>query len=363
MTEKKKFFTKKTAVIIAVILVIAVVAATLYLNLFVDVDTMTLSKGEVTDYYSCEGVIENGGAYHVASEVGGKVLEFRVRENDVVSADTVIAVIDPTEIQRSLAAARAGAGGSAVSSAKRAYDVAKQLYDSGAGSRLEYESALADYQRASAEYAEQSATITRLEDMLAKCEIKAGKAGVVASLPGKTLSSVEAGTEMAVINCEGSPVVRLDVLTNIAPYIKAGDEVDVTISLKGKDEHYKGKVTEVYDYASAGTSALGLSEYRVHVLVDLESDEMLAHRDGYGASIKFCLYSSPDALYVPSSALFTRDGIQYVYKVSGGTAEAVPVSVEFNTSSKVVISDGLAEGDEIIVYANTESLEDGARIR
>jgi HlyD family secretion protein len=363
MTDKKKFFTKKKGIVIAVIALLIIVAAAFYLWMFVDVKTETVSRGHISDHYTCEGVIENGGSYHITSEVDGRVIGFYVKENDVVEADTVIAKIDPSDIQRSLAAARAGAGGSAVSSAKTAYEIAKALYEAGGGSRLEYENARAEYQKASAEYADQAALIASLESQLEKCTIKAGKAGIVSALPGKDLSAVDAGTEVAVINCEGRPSVKLDVLTNIAPYISAGDEVDVTIALKGKDEHYSGKVSEVYNYASSGISALGLAEYRVRVNVDLDSDPMLVQRDGYGANIKFCIYDRDDVLSVPSSAIFTADGQQYVYRKEGTTAVAVPVTVEYNSSSRAVISEGLSEGDEVVVYSNTPDLEDGAYIR
>ena len=35
--------------------------------------------------------------------------------------------------------------------------------------------------------------------------------------------------------------------------------------LGGKNQVYEGTVSQVYDYASKGISALGLDEYRVHV--------------------------------------------------------------------------------------------------
>lgn len=363
MAEKKKFFTKKKKIALAAAVLLLIAAAAVYLNLFTEVEKCTVVRGTADHSYTYEGVIENGGIYIITSEVSGRLIEYTVKENDQVSPDTVIARIDSTEIERDLAAARKAAGGATLSSAKRAYDIAKELYESGAGSRLSYESALAEYEQAAAEYADRSALISRLEDQLAKCEIKAGRAGVISSLPGKNLSVVEAGTEMAVINCEGNPSVKLDVLTNIAPYIKVGDRVEGTIVLLGQNEYYSGTVSEVYDYASEGTSSLGLSEYRVHVKVDLDNNETLAHRNGYGINIRFRIYYKNDVLMIPASAVFSSDGQSYVYKAEGSVAKAVPVKIEYNSSVDAVISEGLSEGDVIVKYANTEGLTDGARIR
>ncbi|SFG05956.1 efflux RND transporter periplasmic adaptor subunit [Oribacterium sp. WCC10] len=319
----------------------------------------------------------------------------------------------------------AAASLSAASSTYTAYtelfaagDVAKTDYE---GIRAEYENAEAAYQSASSRYSEAAkylkeleeegmsgedirkafynsdsdaieasiegtkAQIEELKTRIDKCTVVAREDGVISELPVKNLSVVSAGQETAEIKTRATPKVESDVLTAVAPYLHIGDDVDIKLSLRGKDEVYKGVISEIYDYAERGTSALGTDEYRVHVVMELQEpaeeneesrkgalgassgnesvEEAFKGREGYGVNVTFSLYDARDVLTVPASSVFDSGDRDYVYTVEDGKAVKTEITVEYRTASDVVVKSGINVGDRIIERADDEGTYDGARVK
>lgn len=290
-------------------------------------------------------------------------------------------------------------------SAKTVYEASGSLYSSGSISRVEwetnkagYETALAAWQKSKGRYdqsrellaklgdsgideasvnskfydsaiaaleAELHSTETsaaQIEDRLEDCIITADRNGTVASVPVKEMSAIDAGTPAVVLNSHDKMEAKAEVLTSIAPYLKVGDPVTVTMRLRGKDTVYEGVLSEVYDFAAKGVSALGLDEYRVRVKTDITDTDGLTERNGYDVMLKFVLFEGEDKLWVPSSAVFRADNQDYVFVLDGGTAVRVPVEVEYKTGTQAVIQSGIEAGARVITIADEEGLYDGARV-
>ncbi len=205
----------------------------------------------------------------------------------------------------------------------------------------------------------------QLEDSIRKCSITADRAGTVSALPVRERSFISAGESLLTLRADGQPVVEADVLTSVSPYLSVGSPVEVQLVLRGKDASFSGSIKELYRYASRGVSALGTAEYRVHVKIGLtpESAEALRDKDGYGVTVTLHPYSNPDALTVPSDAVFSEGEQDYVYMISAGKAYRQPVSVAYRTVSDCVISAGLSEGEEVIIHADSKGIWDGIRVR
>ncbi len=293
-------------------------------------------------------------------------------------------------------------------------DVAKTDYE---GVRAEYEKAEAAYQSASSRYSEAAkylkeleeegmsgedirkafynsdsdsieasikgikAQIEELKTRIDKCTVVAREDGVVSDIPIKNLSVVSAGQETAEIRTRTAPKVESDVLTAVVPYLHIGDDVDIKLSLRGKDEAYKGVISEIYDYAEKGTSALGTDEYRVHVVMELQEtadeikssvddarrvssgkEEALKGREGYGVNVTFPLYEARDVLTVPASSVFDSDDKDYVYTIKDGKSVKTEIDVEYRTASDVVVKSGINYGDRVIERADDAGIYDGARV-
>ncbi|WP_168171749.1 efflux RND transporter periplasmic adaptor subunit [Oribacterium sp. C9] len=236
------------------------------------------------------------------------------------------------------------------------------------------------------------AQIDKLSSKIDKCTVKAQEDGIVSELPVKNMTLVSAGQETAEIKTQSSPKVESDVLTSIVPYLHIGDGVDIKLSLRGKDEVYKGVISEIYDYADKGTSALGTDEYRVHVVMELGgtkggsdtggagstgqwtgadnassgqnlSGEKLKGREGYGVNVTFPLYEAQDVLTVPASSVFDSGDRDYVYTINDGKAVKTEIAVEYRTASDVVVKSGIAVGEKVIERADDEEIYDGVRVK
>lgn len=152
------------------------------------------------------------------------------------------------------------------------------------------------------------------------------------------------------------------MLTSIAPYLSPGDKVTVILQLRNQDQMYSGTISQVYDYAAKGTSALGMDEYRVHVKIDMEENPELEGKEGYGANIRFTLYQGENKLVIPSSAVFELDDQKYVFVIKNGKAEKRPVKIEYRTASQAVIKEGLTEGEKVIDHVDSEEIYEGAKV-
>ncbi|SET92760.1 HlyD family secretion protein [Lacrimispora sphenoides] len=208
----------------------------------------------------------------------------------------------------------------------------------------------------------QETTMEQLDDKLKKCVVTADRDGIITSLPVKDMSYIQAGETAVSISGRGKIQAESDVLTSIAPYLTPGDKVTVILQLRNQDQMYGGTISQVYDYAAKGTSALGMDEYRVHVKIDMDENTELEGKEGYGANIRFTLYQGEHKLVIPSSAVFQLDDQNYVFVIKNGKAEKLPVVVEYKTSAQAVIKEGLAEGQKVIDHVDSEEIYEGAKV-
>ncbi|WP_333647869.1 efflux RND transporter periplasmic adaptor subunit [Lacrimispora sp.] len=289
--------------------------------------------------------------------------------------------------------------------AKTVYDASRTLYEAGSISKVEWEQNRASYEysalaweQAKGRYEEsrrfleslktqgidettingrfyesveeqlnaqiksQETTLEQLESRLQKSVVTADRDGIVTSLPVKDMSYIQAGETAAMISGQGSIQAESDVLTSIAPYLTPGDLVTVVLQLRNQDVTYSGTISQVYDYAAKGISALGMEEYRVHVKIDMDESEDLKGKEGYGVNIRFLLYQGENKLVIPSSAIFEADGQNYVYVIQNGRAVKLPVEVEYKTTSQAVIKEGISEGQKVIDHVDSEGIHEDAKV-
>ena len=208
--------------------------------------------------------------------------------------------------------------------------------------------------------AEEEAQVLRLREKLERCTVRALCDGYVSALPAENLSDVTEGALLATVRERADFTLEVNVLTNEEPFLRVGDDVTLTQKLKGQQTAYAGVISEIGSYAEKSLSATGAEEYRVRVVVDIPESEGL--KDGYELEARFTTYHSDAALTVPNSALFKDGGQDCVFVVSGMSAETRPVTVVHKASIRTEISSGLSAGEQIILDANQEGLENGTPV-
>jgi HlyD family secretion protein len=84
-----------------------------------------------------------------------------------------------------------------------------------------------------------------------------------------------------------------------------------------------------------------------------ESDPRL--RSGMSATARLELDRLDDALLVPATALFERDGATVVFVVSGGSTAQRPVTVQRRGRDRVAIGHGLSAGEQVALQPPDDS--------
>lgn len=369
ITDKWKGWKYRKAASAAAVVVLIGAGIMVYQGRTRAVECARAAIQDVEDYYTEDGVISFGEEYSIISEVNGPVKELLVKENDPVKQGDVLFEVETSDYQYQLTAAEnALAGleaqleqeqiGQMMTASPQEY--LEQIRQEMENQEVEYKAALLAWQQAKGRYEE---SLRYLEDTIGKCQVKAEHDGIITSLPVKNVSVVQQGQTVAILKSSDEAGAQADVLTNIAPYIQVGSPVKATLTLRGKNQVYEGTVSQVYDYASKGISALGLDEYRVHVKVEFSEDCDLSGKDGYGVNLQFQLYKESGCLVVPALAVFTVDNQEYVFLVKGNRTVKTPVTLSYETADSAVIETGIGEGDMVVSKADEEGMADGIRIR
>jgi HlyD family secretion protein len=155
--------------------------------------------------------------------------------------------------------------------------------------------------------------------------------------------------------------LRVDLLTSEAVRVRPGAMVDLVNW--GGDRALPGRVRLVEPSAFTKVSALGVEEQRVYVLVDPDGPGAWAPlSDGYASDARIVVAERPDAVLVPSGALFRRDGGWAVFAVDGGRARMRALRVGDTSGDAVEVRDGLVAGERVIVHPG-DKVRDGVRVR
>jgi HlyD family secretion protein len=131
----------------------------------------------------------------------------------------------------------------------------------------------------------------------------------------------------------------------------------------GGDALLTAKVRRVEPSAFTKTSALGVDEQRVNVVLDPEGppEAWRLVGDGFAAEIEITVWSKPDVVQVPTSALFRKGAGWAVFLARGGRAVAHSVEIGHRGALETEILGGIAP-DEVVVIHPGASIHDGAKV-
>lgn len=288
------------------------------------VKIMVLKTHPIASKIRVTGTIDSRVRTWVNAPSEGTVLSLDVREGDAVSPGSVIGFVMSTDQQNLLALA------------KSQYD---QLFKTaGNDSTVEVKSAKARLEAAKSLY----------KSIPVVCPIK----GVVitkAVEPGAIVGGRQQLVEVADI---GQLIVKTAVSEQYISSIRTGRKVSVMISQN--ESASMGTVSLIYPSIDIQSRTIG---------VEILMGKLKNLRPGMSAVVEFIIESHPSALAVPYDAVLVKpNGDRIVFTVSGGIAATHKVTTGIETNSDIEITDGLSEGDSVIVMGQ-ENLKDGATVK
>jgi len=177
----------------------------------------------------------------------------------------------------------------------------------------------------------------------------------------KSEGVVEAGTALIEVGDPRALELVVDVLSQDAVPIRPG--MAARVVHWGQDQPLAAKVRRVEPSAFTKTSALGVDEQRVNVVLDPEGrpDTWAPLGDGFAGEIEITVWSKPDVVQVPASALFRQGDGWAVFVVSEQRALTRRVQVGHRGALDVEILDGLTPDESVIIHPGA-SVRQGARV-
>ena len=196
-----------------------------------------------------------------------------------------------------------------------------------------------------------------LENVDAQGNVIAPISGTIISLNAAEGSYVSPAAPVAVIDSADHLEVAVAVSEALVPKLAEGDEVDVTVS--ALDAQLVGSVKKIESSANMQTKL-----YNVTIAIQGEVEGLMS---GMFADVSFRTNTSVDTIVIPTEAILTSNGTQYVFVVDGisgenGTARYAAVGTGLTGNGVTEITSGLAGGDMLVIVGQAY-LSDGDAVR
>ncbi|GAB5542342.1 MAG: HlyD family efflux transporter periplasmic adaptor subunit [Sandaracinaceae bacterium] len=184
--------------------------------------------------------------------------------------------------------------------------------------------------------------------------------GQVLRLLHESAGVVQAGTPLVELGDPSHLEIAVDVLTSDAVQITPGQRVIVE---RWGGDSLEGHVRLIEPSAFTRTSALGVEEQRINVVIDLDSprDEWRRLGDGYRVETQIVIWEVDDALKVPANAVFRHDGGWAVYAIVDGVARLTSVETGRRNGLEVEVIGGLEEGARLVAHPS-DQVSDGVPV-
>lgn len=180
--------------------------------------------------------------------------------------------------------------------------------------------------------------------------ITAPQSGTVLAVNDVSARLVQAGAPLLSIGNLADMEISVDLLSSDAVGVAKG--AAARVERWGGDATLTAQVRSIDPAAFTRISALGIEEQRVPVHLDILSplQDRRGLGDHYRVFVRIVVWSLPDVLQVPQSALFRHDSGWAVYRQTAGRAELVAVEIGQKTDTSAQVLSGLRAGDSLVAY-------------
>jgi len=346
-----------------------------------EADLAVLDRGDVRVEVVDEGRTRMHDVYVVSAPVTGRVLRVAVEPGDTVKAGAVVAKMSRAaagfldqrsdlQARASVSAAQAQLRSAAANFAlaerehQRNLEMLKSNLVSKAAadqSEARLDAARAARDAADAEVARaRSALLDASRTVAGTVDVISPSVGRVLRVPQQSEAVIIAGTPILDIGDPSHIEVVAEFLSQDAVRMKPGATARI--------ENWGGSplpavVDRIEPVARTKVSALGVEEQRTNVILQF-TPEAVDHPQAHDfrVDVRVVVGEARNAVRAPLGALFRRGEGWAVYKVVDGKAVATEVQVAEADGRFRVISAGLAEGDQVIVFPSA-AIKDGVDIK
>lgn len=352
--------------------------------------TAPVRLGNLESTVLASGTIEAENMVSVGAQVSGQIKTLAVALGDSVKAGQLIAEIDSLPQQNSLRNKEAAlalvqakklAKKATLKQMELAFERAKKLLKSEAGSRADYETAEAGFELTKAEIAELEAEIKQAEVALDTARLQLSYTRINSPIDGVVVAIVSEEGQTVNANQEAPTIVKVAQLERMTikveiseadvVKVKPGQRVYFTI-LGEPDKRYEGtlraiepapeSVSSDSTTGSSSTSATASSsDTAIYYpgLVDVPNTDGKL-RISMTTQVYIVQAEAKNALIIPAAALGEKDHAgRYAVKVEQGAGQSATrqVKIGINTKVQAEVLDGLREGEQVVIGEKTAAVE------
>jgi RND family efflux transporter MFP subunit len=308
------------------------------------------------DTLSLTGQIQPKDEINLAFRIGGRLQERNVTVGDPVTPGQIVARIEPQDFQNAMRSAEAdlASAQAVLANSQGTEGRQRELLSKGFTTRAQYDQAEQQLKTAQAQVESAQARLQNARDNLTYTDLKSDVAGSVTAKGAEPGEVVAAGRMILQVARQGGR----DAVFNVPSQLirQSPKDPKVTVSLSDDPTIVaSGHVREVAPQADAATGT-----YVVKVALDNPPDAMRL-----GATIvgQVKIQSEP-VIQLPGTALTQSEGKPAVWAVDPDkkTVSLVPVTVGHYDTSSAVVSQGLKDGD-LVVIAGVQALRPGQEVR
>ncbi|MBD1550017.1 efflux RND transporter periplasmic adaptor subunit [Pseudomonas typographi] len=285
--------------------------------------------------------------------VSGKITQRTVDVGDHVNARQVLARLDPKDLQTNVDSANAAmfAEQARLVQAQAAFERQAKLLPKGYTSRSEYDAAQAQLRASQSSLAAAQAQLANAREQRSYADLAAEAPGIITARQAEVGQVVQATVPIFDLARDGERDAVFNVYDGLLAQAPPDQQVTVSL-LDDPSVSTTGTVREITPAVSAQTGTLQVKV----ALHDLPAGMRLG--SVVGGSIQV---PATPAVELPWAALTKDLHDPAVWLVQGGQVSLRKVAVARYLTGKVIVSDGLKAGDQVVT-AGGQLLHPGMRV-
>jgi RND family efflux transporter MFP subunit len=296
------------------------------------VTVITPKKSDFKHYISVQGSIISDDMVNVSSDLGGRVLDMKVKEGQKVRKGAVIAKLDLENLQKQRAELE-----KSLELAAEVFVRQQRLWEQNIGSEIQFLQAKNNKER--------------LEKSLETLDFNAEKSNVFAPISGSILrvnikAGELAGPGMPLVTILNTNKVKVsaEVPESYIKAVKKGDKI--AVELPALAEERNAKISLIGDAINPANRT-----FKIEAVLT-NADKLL--KPNLLANVKLNDYTKKDAISIPVELVQQEvGGKSFVFVINMGKAEKTFVSTGEVQDGMIIITEGLTGEEQLI--------KDGAR--
>lgn len=323
----------------------------------------TVTRQDISTSVTATGTIEPVTKVEVGTQVSGIIDKIYVDYNSQVRKGQVIAELDKTNLISELTSAKSNLANaqSELDYQKANFDRYAKLFEKGLVSTDDYENARLSYEKARQNIVVQQQNVTKAQTNIGYATITSPIDGIVLSREveeGQTVASAMTTPTLFYIAQDLTDMrVIADVDEADIGGVKEGQRVSFTVDAF-PDDTFNGTVTQVRLEATTESNVV---TYEVVIAAPNEDLKLLpgltanvtiytAERNGvFSLPSKALRFTPNQALMTPEQTIEDVQSETKVWQLDGNVFRALPVKTGLNGGTNVEITEGLNEGDKVII--------------